>query len=98
MNPVLKKAFAALAVKEIVDRVQDIRRPKRSWLRRNWAKLIIGTGLASGAYYAYKSGKLPGLGAATGSSNGYRDEYPTGPGTASAAPVREGREFETTGS
>lgn len=97
MNPIFKKALAAVAVKKVVDRIQEARAPRRSFVRRNSGKLLLvalgGTGL-----YLYKSGmaeKLMG-----GGSTGYRETYPTGPGTqpietpGSSAPSGQDRTLE----
>ena len=78
MNPALKKVLAAVAVKKVVDRVQEARAPKRSFLRRNLGKLLFGAAGATG-FYLYKNGSLDKL--MGGGSTGYRDSYPTGPGT-----------------
>lgn len=78
INPILKKVLAAAAVKEVVDRVQEARAPRRSFIRRNLGKLAL---VAAGttALYIYKSGKAEAL--LGGGSTGYRESYPTGPGT-----------------
>jgi hypothetical protein len=78
MNPTLKKILAAVAVKKVIDRVQEARAPRQGFIRRNLGKLILGT-LVAGGLYAYKSGKIENL--IGGGSTGYRDSYPTGPGT-----------------
>jgi hypothetical protein len=78
MNPTLKKVLAAVAVKKVVDRVQEARAPKHGFIRRNLGKLILGS-LVAGGLYAYKTGKVEQL--IGGKSTGYRDGYPAGPGT-----------------
>ncbi len=79
MSPVLKKLVAGFAGVKAFEKVQEIRRPRQSFVRRNIGKLLF-VGVAGGiAAYALKSGKLEGL--VGGSDAGYRDEYPTGPGT-----------------
>jgi hypothetical protein len=57
MNPLLKKVLAAVAIKEGIEKVQEMRRPKPSlWSRLSSPLLLLGLG--SGAYYLYKSGRL----------------------------------------
>ena len=78
INPILKKVLAAAAIKQVVDRVQEARAPRRSFIRRNLGKLAL---LAAGgtALYVYKSGAADQF--LGGGSKGYRESYPTGPGT-----------------
>lgn len=75
-NKLVKRAVAALAVKELVERVQDARRPKRSFLRRHIGKLAL-VSLAGAGFYAYqqRSGQisLPGSGSSAGGSFGSRE-------------------------
>ena len=52
-SPLVKKAATALAIKEIVDRVQDARRPRKSFLRRNFGKLAL-LAIAGGGAYIYQ--------------------------------------------
>jgi hypothetical protein len=78
MNPLLKKVLAAVAIKQVVDRVQEARAPRHGFIRRNFGKLVL-LGLVGGGLYAYKSGKFEQL--LGGGSTGYKDAYPTGPGT-----------------
>lgn len=75
MNPFLKKVLAAVAVKEAIEKVQEMRRPKPSlWSRISPFALVAGIGGA--LFYLNKSGKLsPLLGqvkdkAGSGGSNG----------------------------
>lgn len=91
MSPLVKKAAAALALKEIVDRVQEARRPKRSFVARNKGKALWAALLGGGAYL-YKKGKLdPVIEQAkslTGSgSAGEPAAYPTGPTLETDGPV-----------
>lgn len=60
MSPVLKKLATALAVKEVIDRVQAARQPKRTFFQRI-RKPIAFLGLAGAGAWAFKSGKLQGL-------------------------------------
>ncbi len=76
MSPMLKKVATAVAVKKIVDRVQEARRPKRSAAAR-FAPAVFGLGLLGTAAYLFKSGKLqPFIGGGSGSSE--PAAYPTG--------------------
>ena len=79
MSPLLKKVAGALAVKEIIDRVQEARRPKRSKLSRA-VPFSLPVGLAAGVFYLYKSGRLDGLmGKSSSPSQVEPAAYPTGP-------------------
>ncbi len=93
MNPIVKKAAAALALKEVFDRVQEARRPKRSFVARNKGKALWGTVLAGGAYL-YKNGKLDGLvnqakGLAGKPGSSEPAAYPSGPTLETHGPVSE---------
>jgi hypothetical protein len=75
MNPMLKKVLAAVAIKEGIEKVQEMRRPKPSlWSRISPVVLVAALGGA--LFYLNKSGKLgPLMGqvkdkAGGGSSNG----------------------------
>ena len=95
MSPVLKKLLAGFAATKAFEKVQEMRRPRQSFLRRNIGKLAL-VGLAGGATaYLYKSGKLDSL--TGGSDTGHRDEYPTGPGTRPIPAPGETRNLETSG-
>ncbi|MEA2452296.1 MAG: hypothetical protein QOG04_1006 [Actinomycetota bacterium] len=73
MSPIVKKALAAVALKEVYDRVQESRQPqKASFLGRLFKLTLIG-GILGGAAYAYKNGLLP-IGQGKGGSNSY-DSY-----------------------
>lgn len=61
MKPIVKKALAAVAAKEIYERVQEARQPKRPSALARLAKLSLIAGVAAGAYYGYKSGLFNGL-------------------------------------
>lgn len=57
MNPILKKVIAAVAVKEAIEKVQEMRRPKPSlWSRISPLALVAALGGA--LFYLNKSGKL----------------------------------------
>ena len=75
MNPLLKKVLAAVAIKEGIEKVREMRRPKPSiWSRLS--PIAVVAALGGALFYLNKSGKLgPMLGgakekAASGSSNG----------------------------
>lgn len=57
MNPLVKKVIAAVAVKEAIEKVQEMRRPKPSlWSRVSPFALVAALGGA--LFYLNKSGKL----------------------------------------
>ncbi len=57
MNPMLKKVLAAVAIKEGIEKVQEMRRPKPSlWSRVSPIALVAAIGGA--LFYLNKSGKL----------------------------------------
>ena len=95
MSPVVKKLLAGFAATKAFEKIQDMRRPRQSFLRRNIGKIGL-VGIAGGAAaYLYKSGKLDSL--TGGSDAGYRDQYPTGPGTQPIPAPEEARSLETSG-
>jgi hypothetical protein len=59
-KPLAKKVVAAVAVKEIVDRIQEARQPRRSFLRRNAGKIVL-LGLAGAGFVAWQRSKLTGI-------------------------------------
>ena len=61
MNPLVKKALAAVAAKEIWDRVQESRQPKKPSFGARLFKLTLIGSLIGGAIYAYRSGLFNGL-------------------------------------
>jgi hypothetical protein len=57
MSPLLKKVVAAVAVKEAIEKVQEMRRPQPSlWSRISPLALVVALGGA--LFYLKKSGKL----------------------------------------
>jgi hypothetical protein len=76
MSPIVKKAVAALALKEVYERVQESRKPQKpSFLARLFKLTLIG-GAAYGLFYGYKTGQLQRLASkATGSSGSSYDSY-----------------------
>jgi hypothetical protein len=96
MSPVFKKLLAGFAATKAFEKVQDMRRPRQSFLRRNIGKLLF-VGVAGGATaYLYKNGKLDSL---TGGSsdNGHRSDYPAGPGTQPIEAPSQSPTLEPTG-
>ena len=72
MSPIAKKALAAVALKQVYDRVQEARRPQKpSFLARLFKLTLVG-GVLGGAAYAYKSGLLQSF---TGGSKKTYDSY-----------------------
>lgn len=57
MNPLLKKVLAALAIKEGIEKVQEMRNPKPSMGERLGGLLKVGA-VGGGLFYLYKSGRL----------------------------------------
>ena len=57
MNPFVKKVVAAVAVKEAIEKVQEMRRPKPSlWSRIS--PFVIVAAIGGALFYLNKSGKL----------------------------------------
>ena len=80
MSPLVKKLIAGFAATKAFEKVQEMRRPRQSFLRRHLGKIAF-IGLAGGATaYLYRSGKLDSFSGGA-SDAGYRDQYPAGPGT-----------------
>ena len=92
MSPIVKKIATAFAIKELIERVQESRRPKRSFVARNKGKMLW-LGLLGGAAYLYKNGKLQPMveqakGLAGRSGDPYEPAaYPTGPTLETHGPV-----------
>lgn len=57
MNPWVKRIAAALAIREGIERVQEMRQPKKSFLQRMAKPLALGA-TAGGLFYLYRQGKL----------------------------------------
>ena len=60
MNPLVKKALAALAITKGIEKIQDMRKPKRS-LAARVSPLLALVGLGAGVFYLNKTGKLQPL-------------------------------------
>ena len=75
-NKLVKRAVAALAIKELVERVQEARQPRKSFLRRNLGKLAL-VGLAGAGLYVYQQRSsqisLPGSSNSLGGGFGSRE-------------------------
>lgn len=56
MSPIVKKALAAIALKEVYERVQEARAPQKPSFFARLFKLTLIGGLLGGAAYAYKNG------------------------------------------
>lgn len=61
MNPIVKKAVAALAIKEGIERIAEARRPKKPSFLARLAKFGLLAGGAAGLFYAYRSGLFRSL-------------------------------------
>jgi hypothetical protein len=98
MNPALKKVMTAVAVKEVVDRIQAVRKPRQSFVRRHAgaiAILAVGTGAA--ILWTKRNqikGSMAGNGMA-GERVGYKDQFPTGPVTEPAATTESNGHMES---
>lgn len=60
MNPLLKKVLAAVAIKEGIEKIQEMRNPKPSFMARITRPLMM-LGAGGGAFWLYKTGKLQPL-------------------------------------
>ena len=72
MSPLVKKAVAALAITKGIGKIQDMRKPKRSFGSRV-SPILALAGLGAGVFYLNKTGKLQPLIAkarAMGGNNG----------------------------
>lgn len=59
MSPIAKKALAAVALKQVYDRVQEARQPQKPSFFARLFKLSLIGGALGGVVYAYKNGMLP---------------------------------------
>lgn len=60
-QPLARKAIAALAVKEVIDRVQEARKPRRSFLRRHAGKITLLALAGAGIYVWQQQRSSQGL-------------------------------------
>jgi hypothetical protein len=60
VNPLVKKALAALAITKGIATIKDMRKPKRSRAARV-SPLLALAGLGAGVFYLNKTGKLQPL-------------------------------------
>lgn len=61
MKPLLKKALAAVAVKEAFERVQEMRAPQKPSLAQRLKPVALLAGLGGLAAYLFRSGRLNAL-------------------------------------
>ena len=59
MSPIAKKALAAVALKQVYDRVQEARQPQKPSFFARLFKLSLVGGAVGGAIYTFKNGMLP---------------------------------------
>lgn len=52
-RPLVRRAAAVIAAKEIIERIQEARQPKRSFLRRHGGKLAL-LAVAGAGFYVYQ--------------------------------------------
>jgi hypothetical protein len=57
VSPWIKRIVAALAIREGIERVQEMRQPKRSFFQR-MSRPLLFSALGGGVFYLYKNGKL----------------------------------------
>ncbi|MEA2461245.1 MAG: hypothetical protein QOH90_1422 [Actinomycetota bacterium] len=57
MNGLVKKVLAGLAIKEGIEKIQEMRQPRRSFTSRIKRPLLL-LGLAGGVVYLQQTGKL----------------------------------------
>jgi uncharacterized protein GlcG (DUF336 family) len=70
MNGLVKKVITAVAIKEGIEKIQEMRQPKRSFLSRMFRPIVF-LSLAGGVAYLQQTGKLgPLLQKAKGLSGG----------------------------
>ncbi len=60
MNSIVKKAIAAVAVTKGIEKIQEMRQPKRSFASRISPALALA-GLGAGVFYLSKTGRLQPL-------------------------------------
>ena len=60
MQPIVKRVLGAIAIKEVIDRVQEARKPKKGLIGRLGSPVVL-VAVAGGVYYLYRTGKLTGL-------------------------------------
>ncbi|HET7482070.1 MAG TPA: hypothetical protein VFK89_04345 [Actinomycetota bacterium] len=80
MNPTVKKILTGLAVTKGIEKIQEMRAPRKSFLRRNFGKLLFVGAAGGAAAYMYRTGKLTELMGGKPQDD-YREQYPVGPGT-----------------
>jgi hypothetical protein len=74
VNPLVKKAVAALAITKGIEKIRDMRKPKRSRASR-FSPMLALAGLGAGVFYLNKTGKLqPLIAKAKSMSGGNNDD------------------------
>ena len=58
INPLLKKVAAAVAVKEVVEKIQEARQPKKKSVFAKLGRFLVLAGLGGAVAYAAKTGVL----------------------------------------
>lgn len=80
MSPIVKKVLAAVAVKKVVEAVQERRKPKRSVFSKASPLLVLGVA-GGGLYYLYRHASLRGGKPADTAAQSYRSSEPPAPVT-----------------
>jgi hypothetical protein len=74
VNPLVKKAIAAVAIAKGIGKIRDMRKPKRSRASR-FSPMLALAGLGAGVFYLNKTGKLqPVIAKAKSMGGGNRDD------------------------
>ena len=58
VNPLLKKVAAAVAVKEVIEKIQESRQPKRKSVFGKLGRFLVIVGVGGAVAYAAKTGML----------------------------------------
>lgn len=78
MNPTVKKLLAAVAIKEGIERFQELRNPKKPSLIARLGKLALIAGVGGGLYHAYKTGRIHALMGKQRPSDDYSSSWDAG--------------------
>jgi hypothetical protein len=87
MSPLVKKALAAVAAKQVIDKINERRSPKRS----RFGRLLLLVGGTGAAVYAYKSGLLQPLIDKVSGKESHRSSSSNGAGKGEESSFRESR-------
>ncbi len=93
-QPLVRKAVAALAAKEVIERVQEARRPRRSFLRRHAGKITLLALAGAGVYVWQQQRSAQGLQSQWGGTPAH--EPAIEPGERLDAPLRAPEEATET--